>query len=412
MDAWIDDINRLRGVRHRYRRQQVRKVVVILSSPRSGSTLFKTVLATHPALISSEGEIEPLLVLTRNGYGFNSDSDALGSLHQPDMLADLVLDTMTMASHEAASAALQRERWLKRLLLHFPAKFRKAREFDRLRAALDYAVGQDTAVAIDNERAVHSFILSAVYGDAPRCVQFYDGFRANPGDSWFDEREKIEEPPFVLPRFGRRNVTDADLEQHWLLLKTPPDAFRLGMYEQLFPEAEIRYIHLTRGYAQSVNGLIDGWQSQVGFFSHEVGQHGVQLRIDGYSDRYPFGARWWKFDMPPNWRDYLSAPLLEVCLNQWLSAQQALLASGRAVLRIAFEQFLRQPADTLRLVTDSLGIAPLALPERLPVTMATDAPTQRRWLKREAELLPLIGRADVRQAMQALDYGLDPLEWI
>jgi hypothetical protein len=253
--------------------------------------------------------------------------------------------------------------------------------------------------------------LRSVFWREPWRLDYYDG-GLGPGEARpFAEPAKIEEPPFVLPALRRRCCTEADAAGKMLLFKTPSDAYRPGLYQQLFPQAEIRYIHLTRGYAQCVNGLMDGWLSRTGFFSHDMARAGVRLQIKGYSDLCEFGQRWWKFDLPPNWRDFTGASLEEVCLNQWLSCHRHILDSGVTARHIAFEDFLSDPVGTLAQVSAWLGLGPSADLDDLPVTMATETPAAGRWRKRLALLQPMAQRRDVAQTMRDLGYRLEPEGW-
>lgn len=409
MSGTLDSVRRLRAVAPTGLGAEVRKVVVVLSNSRSGSSLFYSLLAGHPGLASLDGEIEPLLALSGNGYGYNSDSDALGELANPAELADNLFADLSLAAPDRAAPEALRQTWARRLLLQFPAWLSDAGRHRRLLQALETALA-DAADDADDARC-QARVLAEVFRDEPWRLAYYDGAAAAAAAPYFDEPLKIEEPPFVVPRLRRRPYTAQDAPHKALLFKAPSDAYRIGMYEQLFPQAQIRYLHLTRGYAQSVNGLMDGWLSPHGFFSHDVGGAGAGLAIGGYSDTRPFGQRWWKFDLPPNWRAFTGAGLEEVCLNQWLSAHRAILASGVPALRIAFEDLLAAPERLMQTVTDYLALPALALPAALPVMMATETPQPMRWEKRARLLLNLGERREVRDMMATLGYAMNPAGW-
>lgn len=413
MNPLIDAVNRLRNVPRTQLAGSVKRVLVILGNSRSGSSLLKTMLANHPRMASMDGEIDPLLALTGNGFGHNaaSDSDAIGVLSNPARLADNIFDELGLPCAAAASPAWLRGKWEKRCLLQFPALFADGEGHRRLLHALDLGLAQIDAGAPADAHALRQSMLATLFCDTPWRIHYYDGNAARGPARCFDEAAKIEEPPFVLPRHDRRPCSALDLERSVLLFKAPSDAYRIGMYEQLFPNARIDYLHLSRGYAQSVNGLMDGWLSPLGFFAHDLGRAGLELDIQGYSDTTPFGKRWWKFDLPPNWRQFTGASLDEVCLNQWMSAQRAILDSGVAALRVRFEDFLAQPAAEMARITDHLDLPALALPEALPVLMATDTPRPLRWHKRQELLLTLGERRDVRALMDALGYRMQPGLW-
>ncbi len=412
MNQLIGSVNSIRAVAPSHLAGAVRQVAVILTSPRSGSSLLTSVLARHPGVATLDGEIEPYLALTGNGFGFNSNSDAIGALANPAALADCVLDDLTVADAGPPDLELLKRRWRNRLLLQFPSVFAQPSELRRLAQSLDEAVSASAARRCGTERAWQEYVLGKVFRHDGWRMAYYDGMARDGAAGGFDVPLKLEEPPFVMPRHSRRRLDAGDAAGKVLLFKTPPDVYRLGLYRQLFPHADIKYIHLTRGYAQAVNGLIDGWQSPVGFFSHDLRWAGVDLRIGGYTDVLPFGRRWWKFDLPPNWRQFTAAPLEQVCLNQWLSPHRAVLEAGVPALRLRFEDFLADPAAAMARITGYLGLPPMALEARLPVTMATEQPARQRWKKREADLLALGRQGEVQAMMAALDYSMDPEGWL
>src|SRR4051812_33754905 len=93
----------------------------------------------------------------------------------------------------------------------------------------------------------------------------------------------IEETPFVDISKHEYRVTPI------LMLKTPQNCYRRGVLEQIYPKARIQYVRIHRDPRAIVNGLIDGWETPGAFEARW---------IRGKAD-------WWKFDMPPNWGQYL-----------------------------------------------------------------------------------------------------------
>ncbi|TSC79085.1 MAG: hypothetical protein G01um101429_592 [Parcubacteria group bacterium Gr01-1014_29] len=410
MDDLIKKINTLRNIPDSNLNLSVKKVAVILTSPRSGSSLVKSIFRTHPDIASLDGEIEPLLTLSRNGFGYNSDSDAIEILSNKNELANSILDGLTIPSQDLSPSEILKKRWEKRLLLQFPVVFSGTEEHAELVELLDSVLFEVKTLGIKEEKELQKLILTKIFRNSPWRMNYYDGYKVSDTKHFFNEL-KIEEPPFIVPRLYARSLTADDVENKTLLFKTPPDAYRIGVYEQIFPNAEIKYIHLTRGYAQSVNGLMDGWLSPIGFFSHNLKRAGVSLSIKGYSDSVEFGKSWWKFDMPPNWREFISADLENVCLNQWMSAHKAILESKLPKLSISFEQILLEPSETINRITDYLGLQELKS-ITLPVVMAIETPKARRWLKREDLLLKIGKQKIVSEMMDSLGYEMNPETWL
>ncbi|WP_077034391.1 hypothetical protein [Pelomonas sp. KK5] len=412
MSDLLETLKARRQVPRSALRLRVRRVVVILSGSRGGSSLFKDILAGHPRITSLDGELEPLLALSGNGFGLNSDSDRIGRVDNADELASGILDELSFASTRIMDTASLLRRWRNRLLLQFPSRFADAGACHRLEQSLQETLGRLGPEDPRSDSELQRCILSAVFSDEPWRISYYDGLAAPQADRYFDEPLKIEEPPFVAPALRRRPLTEAEVQDAVLLFKSPSDAYRIGLYEQLFPNAELSYLHLTRGFAQSVNGLMDGWLYPLGFFSHDLGRIGCELAIPGYSDTVPFGRRWWKFDLPPNWRRFTGARLEDVCLNQWCSIHQGILHSGVGALRVAFEDFIANPATVAERITGRLGLGPLVLPNALPVRMATEPPRAARWRRRGALLLELGARPEVRETMGRLGYAMEPGTWL
>jgi hypothetical protein len=391
---------------------KVRRVAVVLCGSRGGSSLFKEALARHPLIASLDGELDPLLTLSGNGFNQNSDSDCLDAVANLSELAGSILDEISFASKELLDGDSLLRKWRNRLVLQFPSRFLDPEAYHRLERSLQAALGRIDHGDRRGEADLQRLILSCVFSDEPWRISYYDGNAAPGAGHHFDEALKIEEPPFVMPALRRRPFESADAHDAVLLFKSPSDAYRIGLYERLFPNAEVTYIHLTRGFAQSVNGLMDGWLYPLGFFSHDLSQVGCELGIRGYSDRVPFGRKWWKFDLPRNWRDFTRSTLAEVCLNQWITIHGAILQGGICSLRVSFEDFIASPASVLARVTDHLGLPGMAPPDALPVKMATDPPQPSRWRKRGAMLMELGRRPEVRDTMGLLGYSMDSRTWL
>lgn len=412
MDSRLLTIKSRRGVPRTELDSKVRRVVVVLCGSRGGSSLFKEALAQHPRIASLDGELDPLLALSGNGFNQNSDSDCIESVANAYELASSVLDEISLASADILDTGPLMRKWKNRLALQFPSHFLDPAAYRSLEQSLEVALSRIDKGDHRSEAELQRLILFTIFRNDPWRLSYYDG-NATPGANLhFDEPLKIEEPPFVAPTLRRRPFALSDAADSVLLFKSPSDAYRIGMYERLFPNAEVTYIHLTRGFAQSVNGLMDGWLYPLGFFSHDLSKIGCELAIEGYSDRVTFGRKWWKFDLPGNWRRFTRAKLEEVCLNQWYSIHEAILQRGVCTLRVSFEDFVASPASVLRRVTDHLGLPPMALPGALPIKMATDPPRPKRWHKRGSMLMDLSRRPEVRDMMGLLGYPMDSRTWL
>ena len=85
--------------------------------------------------------------------------------------------------------------------------------------------------------------------------------------------------------------------------------------------------------------------------------------------------------------------------------------SGKQCLQVKFEDFLTNPNETAKTITDYLGINPIKL-DNIPVVMATEKPEQFRWLKRRSLIQELSERKEVKELMSALNYKMEPELWV
>jgi len=386
--------------------EKVKNVCVILTSSRGGSSFFKEYLSQYDDFIFLDGEEEPYYILSKNTLGFNSESDEIKTLQNKQYVLDCMFDELGVNSGFDLEKYIHD--WSNRVMLQFPETFFKkldelASHIRKVVQELNIRDGQ--VLSQDEFKELSVDILNAIFYAPSGFI--YD---IHPKDGAFHHFYKIEEPPFVVPKI-KRKLTEADLEEKTLLFKTPQDCYRIGMFEQLFPNATIKYVHLTRGFAQTTNGLIDGWLSHSGFFAHNLKIIDVELNISGYSDQFQTGKYYWKFDLPPNWYSTKAIPLGEVCVNQWASSHEHILASGVDKLQIKFEEFLENPKEELERLSTFLGKS-LEYTDYNPQVMTTHPPAQYRWRKNGQLIRKLGTQTRIQDLMHELHYKMDEHTWI
>ena len=399
-----------------------RRVAVILSSSRGGSSFLYRMLAGHPEVYSLGGEETPFMRL----WGFQwsgrwGESDAL--LPDGDAVAGrlgVLAGFMLARSGRLWSAPdpfpveLYAGDCAERLLFQWPE--RDLRFEDLMETALKLLEGRENTFNAEGFWAdlLAGLRREGIVLDASR----YDG--AAPGDAeGLAPREPpfrilcVEEPPFVVPR-PRKPLERADVEDRLFLLKTSADCYRVDFLRALFPGARFLFVHLTRNPAASLNGLIDGWLSG-GFYSHPVGI-AEPLDIGGYSsDEKPWTRIWWKYDLPPGWERLRRASLPELAAYQWSCAHRHALDALERVpwedqLRLSYEELLdeaRFPAALERLAR-FLGLDRAGLPRtasETPFVMAVKPPAPGKWKARRAEIEPLLRTPELRETASRLGYG-------
>lgn len=367
-------------------RTELRELVLVLSSSRGGSSVFSEALREVPGLLHLRAEINPFLRLAGYGWPELPESDALSRPDEGDadlFAAELAYDIGQRAA-EQADFALDLD-W--RLAVQWPGRLPRA------------------VVTGDHVENLRRLGLDPAWYDLPWGGT---GPAGPPGEL------VLEEPPFVAIRPWRR-ATAQQMRSLPLVVKTPSNAYRLPLYRALFPQARIRAIHLTRNPAGAINGLYDGWRFH-GFHSHRVPE---PMAIAGYTDHRPLDRHWWKYDLPPGWRGYTSAPLPEVCAFQWRSAHEAILGLEDVdVHRLRFEDFVRDGESRVAALDGLLawlGVpfdpgARARLAQPLPKVMTTARPRIRRWFARRELLEPVLRRPEITGLAEALGYG-PPETW-
>ncbi len=397
----------LRALPDSVSRDGVRKVCVILSASRSGSSFLFHLLSHHPGFMAPAGEETPFYRMSGLGWADElAQSDRVDGSPSPETferIANLILsDAGCYDYSEVAADTGYPAEAVARLILQRPPLAPNA-------AAL-LAVAQK----IFRKTAGPTFSAQHYWSTLLKTAQVEPRFVPGPANEFV-----FEEPPFVIPE-PRLRVTSADLASRTLLLKASANSYRVPQLQSLFPNAQVKFILLSRNPASSINGLTDGWLSPD-FHSHNL-QEVAELNIAGYTfvDR-PATRCWWKFDLPPGWSALAGAPLTEVCAFQWVAANRAIIkeqARLGASLRINYEHLLDQKSllaqldSIVRFVEmDAKAALPVLekIAARAPHVMAVHPPQAGKWKARRSQILPQLATTGVREVAAALGYDLkDP----
>lgn len=379
----------------------VREVVVVASSSRGGSSMVGELLRRAPGLVHLSAEVNPLFVAA----GLSSGEER--AVLEGELSADL---GVPVADPDPDDLCLQTA-W--RLALQWPLA---GIDLDEARRAAGAAL--DRLPAFDRTAFLLEVLASLPaadpwYYDLP-AARVAERFPERPPPEGPPAEALVEMPPFVLPRPWRR-ASPEELATGTVVLTTPRNSYRLAFLRTVFPNARLRVVHLVRNPAASVNGLVDGWLHR-GFFNVQVDR---PLHIAGYSDRFPWGARWWNYDFPPDWQAVADLPLPLVCAAQWRSMHEAALAAvdelGLEVLRLRYEDLAGPtgPRDAaLDALARFLGLGPAVLTgTALPPVMATEPPRPGRWRARAEELAPVLRDRATLELAERLGYEPRPETW-
>jgi sulfotransferase family protein len=426
--------------------RDVKRVVIINSASRSGSSLLYNLLCRLPQVYSLTGEAAPFYKLNTALDGF----DFFASDKIPDPLIDRVIDydglardffsDLQGAGAEILTRDVDLDEYADHLLLRFALQWTEV-DFDRqvLRTCIDQAFAAYAQKhPVFATEAFYLVLLARVTAAYPEINPFYYDISTEKVALQFPFTEiptgppnplfNVEEPPFIL-QSPRRKATPADLSDRILLLKSTVDCYRMNLIDKIFPAADIRTIHLVRNPAATTNGIYDGWLHR-GFFSHNMqpylaGDGEVrELRIRGYSDLYPHGSSWWNFDLPEGWQEYADRELVEVCAFQWYSANAEILGyqagAPRKTSLFHFEDIIRNLGSRTRefaRMLDFMGIPPehaeLLPLDDLPVVQSTLPPQLYRWKKRQDIIARLLDDPKILAMSERLGYRKEGMaEWL
>jgi len=427
--------------------KDVKRVLIINASSRSGSSLLYALLRKLPQIYSLTGEAAPFYKLNTCFDDFNMfESDKISEdtiahgIDYEGLSRDFFSDMYKPNRHFSLSKEIDIEAYSDHLILRFFLQW-TAIDFDvatlktLIYKAFEAYSTQSIKFSTDDFYLCLLKEMCLVY---PEINPFYYDISTEKVALHFpglvvpsappNKNFNIEEPPFILLSPGVKADTD-DLKNKILLLKSTVDCYRMNLIEKIFPEAEIRIIHLVRNPAATINGLYDGWLHR-GFFSHNLFQkpydgHDLKkLSIKGYSDIFLHGSHWWNFDLPEGWQAVADKDLVDVCAFQWFSANAEILkyfSSGSAPFKMFhFENIVRNISSRNETFTDMLDFTGIPASEtdhlhlnKLPVVQSTLPPQLFRWKKREDIILRILNNPKILDMCSKLGYNTENREeWL
>ena len=377
-----------RSILSKYRIDDFDSVLLITSAPRGGSSLLFDILRHHEETCSLDGEHDRWYTLNGICYpAFESDviPADFESFDREKLLTDLLSEVG--ATERSGDRTHRVDNTLVRLPLQFPDR---ELPYEQIR-----------------EELLKGTSLNEILERCGIPPLQYDEYAERDADSPF-ETETIEDRPFVSSHGHKRGLTADDFERT-LVLKASGDAYRLPwIRDQLFPETDVKVVHLTRNPAASINGLYDGWRLNRGFQTYDVGD----LDIEGYDGSL------WCYDLPPGWGR--EGKLIDVCLMQWTQAHRHILDGRDAfedVLRVRFEDVLTETGATIEEIVEFADLGESALlsenVESPNKVMTTKEPERARWRNREGLVKGALDRADgtYHEVVEELEYT-EESEWI
>lgn len=169
------------------------------------------------------------------------------------------------------------------------------------------------------------------------------------------------------------------------LEKTPKNSLRIGLLNEIFPDA--LYIYLYRNPLENISSIIDAWQS-----------NGFQLYRNLAGRSKP-----WSLLLPPGWQNYHNASVAETATFQWNAANLAVIdeltkMSVQRWTTVTYRQLTKDPQGTLKRLCRFISVTDKGLlPEsdNLALSCYTlTPPRENKWHKNARLLKPVISQVE------------------
>jgi hypothetical protein len=396
--------------------ERAKNIAVILGNARGGTSVFKDVLAANQSMISMIGEHRlffTLLGLNFPDHGGRTEhctTHVLSEAYREFILKNLFYETRSGDSWvlEADEVELYALNWAMRLPLQWVEYDFDSGEivrivvdhWNRFWGAHSNANGDNRVkyyVTLLHEfRRIYSHISPAYYDFGSLSSKYSIPDEPNP--DFYKSRIIVEITPYILvdPQKRQRRYVDNPT----LLLKASSDCYRIGLLSTLFSDRTVRYIHLTRNPLSSINGLLDGWDH------HCFGQHDLDLlkQIGSHENsNMHINGSTWKFDLFEGWESYLSGPLLNICIRQWISSNRCIfnnikkLKNEGRYIRVKFERFQENISQRKALFDEVLQYLGIRTDESINMKIkkprvinASAPPRTQRWRDKREQLVPVL----------------------
>lgn len=386
------------------------RIIMVLGSPRGGTSLCKAKIAAEFGLASLPGEHRlffTLLGRTFPDHGGSSETGATGFLSEEErdfVLKGIGTDITGPRTDNPTEDEISRyaHAWAMRLVLQW---VEVSFDIDAVIALIEREVRAWCDAGSDDQDGLSVAVLRALAGTYRQIdLWLYD---LNPEllDAAFSQRPPPDAPPsdliaeispFVVPALRRLEP----LGDRPLILKASSDPYRLPELIHCFESFDTDYVHVVRNPLASVNGLLDGWRHS-GFWQHQLSSFYESPPV-----RHDLNG--WKFDAFDGWDACpQDVSLIDLCVQQWAVPHAKILEHCEVSLRIRFED-LMDPVHGAKIrcqLETELRLRPATKqPEPLPLINATRPPKPTRWRSRAHELLPILETQTVRDLCQRLGY--------
>ena len=376
-------------------RRNLRRVVLIGSSSRGGSSITTEYLRQSDDLLHIPAEFNPLLEYCGLTYP-KCESDRLTAARCTEPIQNRLWEALAKEVGSYIRGPLSPSDWqsfsqmiYKRLQWQWSwLKIDSALFFDAfVETRLEVKETLSWGNTVQNSDIFHLLLLRRLRTNYPEIDPRWYDIDSDTIAHYFSDLPTLgslpvifEEPPFVLVAPWRQPSL-LELSQKPLVIKTPSNAYRLPFFRLFFAAQQMDVLHLKREAASSINGLIDGWRYARGFHAHLIDEAKINdpLVAPGV----------WKYDLPPGFDRFLNTPLIEVCAFQWSSAHRFLLEEqylADDTYSVWFEEIVKNNLDVLHNLWNWLAVKSVDTVKpilQLPPVMSTCKPRSRRWFEKK-----------------------------
>jgi hypothetical protein len=190
-----------------------------------------------------------------------------------------------------------------------------------------------------------------------------------------------------------------------LLEKTPKNALRVSLLNEIFPDA--LFIYLYRNPRENISSMIEAWES---------GRFVTYPALQGRDKP-------WSLLLPPDWQSYHDAPVEEIAAFQWKSANESILTELGKLDRsrwtaVSYGQQTLSAETTLKKLCDFCNVSPDAVLESLKSGQSKlsrytiSPPSADKWHSNAAALSRVLpGLSDTLEFIKASVSELPPGEF-
>lgn len=363
--------------------KKIENIILIMGSSRSGSSALYSYIKNNSNILCPHGEDQT--------YWNLMDYNHVENLHDSDALENKIIDFKKLnfliksdLSNNIQNIASLYKIYLMRMYWQHPLLFYS---HDKNLQIIKSLTSSNNSMSYREFRN-HFKVSSDRYDGISKISE--NNLELN----FSADRPIIEEPPFIeiFPRKTKDSSTT-------LLLKSPANNYRIDYLKSIFPNAKFSFILIARAPEQTINGLYEGWNSNS-FHSHNLS--GVcDLKIKNYPDN-----SWWKFDLPPNWSNYTSANLFEVCAFQWRSSYLAILKEikNHEYIKINYEDLFDLKSLNSKLLSwlEAKDIHFNDNPT-IETVMTTSLPNLNKWKNHQEPILEAIEVLECKKVQKEME---------